>query len=67
VEERCELIRVAGAVCSALDEPFLQQDHVLDEVFKWIAPCSLPNRYSFQHVHQDAIRFRINSKGGITL
>jgi hypothetical protein len=67
VEERRELVREAGAVWSALVETLLEQDNALDKVFKWIAPCSLPNRYSFQHVHQDAIRFRINSKGGITL
>jgi hypothetical protein len=36
-------------------------------VFKWIAPCSLPNRYSFQHINQDTIGLRIDSKGGITL
>jgi hypothetical protein len=66
VEERCELVREAGAKLSAIYS-LPAQENVLDKVFKWIAPCSLPNRYSFQHVHQYTIGLGVDSKSSITL
>lgn len=66
--EQCrELISEARAEQSAIRQHFHEQENVLDKMFKWIAPCPLPNRYSFQHIDQYTIRLRVDSKSGITL